>query len=299
MDWVCTDPATGLVDLGMRRTLQQWAGYCLTGDVSKEVVMFFHGSGANGKGTFIETLQSVMGSYFYMATKDLFMQGKYGPHTEEIAALAGKRMVVADEVPTDARWNESLLKAVSGGGSMTTRHLYKQVFTFPIQFKVTIVGNEKPSFQGAINEALKRRLHMAQFRMTAKPRDTTLKATLAAEGAGVLRWAINGYLDVVTGSKGLFVADSVIAATDEYFSENDMMGQWLGECVRAKGGASVASSEAFNSWEAFRGSEGGGGGFTHQKSFRSEMIRRGYRWTRTNKGSVFNDIVLVERASVF
>ena len=187
---------TGRVDVGKRKTLKQWAGYCLTGDVSKEMVMFFCGSGANGKGTFIETLQWVLGSYFHLATKDLFMESKYGTHTEELAALAGKRMVAADEVPTASKWNESLLKSVSGGGTMTLRHLYGRVFSVPIQFKVTIIGNEKPSFQGEVNEALKRRLNLVWFENVAKPRDPMLKAALRAEGPGVLRWMINGLLDL-------------------------------------------------------------------------------------------------------
>jgi putative DNA primase/helicase len=301
VDWACTDPATGKVDVGMRRMLRQWAGYNLTGDVSKEAVMFHHGGGANGKGTFIETLQAAIGSYFYMADKDLFVENKqHGPHTEEIAALAGKRMVVADEVPTSSRWNESLLKAVSGGGTMSTRHLYGRVFAFAIKFKVTIIGNEKPSFQGAINEALRRRLHLAEFRMTAKPIDDTLKKTLAAEAPGVLRWMLNGLGDML-GSPGgkLFVADSTISATDDYFNENDMFGLWLKECVTYSPGASTTASDAFQSWMTFKGREGGNAVADNPRAFKEEMVRRGYLWKKTKTANVFKDILVVAPVDVF
>lgn len=300
MDWVCTDPATGKVDGGMLRTLKQWAGYNLTGDVTQEMVAFLHGGGSNGKGTYIETLQAVLGSYFYMADKDLFMEGKFKTHTEEIAALAGKRMVAADEVPTNAKWNESLLKGVSGGGVMTTRHLYGRMFSFPIRFKVTVIGNEKPTFQGAINEALKRRLHLVEFRMTAKPRDPALKGVLAAEAPGVLRWMINGLLDMQKEPGGkLFVADSVNTATDEYFNENDLFGRWVSECVLAAPGSSATASDALKSWHDYRGMAGGGQLFNRANEFKAEMERRGYVWRSTKNANVINDITLKSAAFVF
>jgi len=300
VDWACTDPATGLVDGGMVRMLKQWSGYNLTGDVSKEAVMFLHGGGANGKGTYIETMNAVMGSYFYMADKDLFMAGQHKTHTEEIAALAGKRMVAADEVPTSSRWNESLLKGVSGGGVMTTRHLYGRMFSFPIRFKVTISGNEKPAFQGAINEALKRRLHLAEFRMTARPIDDTLKKTLAAEAPGVLRWMLNGLADMLSSPGGrLFVADSTISATDSYFNDNDLFKRWLDECTTPSPGGSAAAADAFQSWSTFKSLEGGSGVAEHQRAFKDEMTRRGYIWKKTMTTNVFKGLVLKKGVDVF
>jgi putative DNA primase/helicase len=298
IDWACTNPATGKVDKGMRTTLKQWAGYCLTGDVTQEMVAFLHGGGSNGKGTYIETLQAALGSYFYLATKDLFMEGKYGTHTEEIAVLAGKRMVAADEVPTNAKWNESLLKAVSGGGVMTTRHLYGRVFSFPIRFKVTIIGNDKPTFQGAINEALKRRLHLVEFLNTAKPRDPAVKAAVILEAPGVLRWMINGLLDLLKEPGGkLFVADSVQDATTEYFNENDLFKQWEVQCVVPTVGGSVTATEALKSWQDFRSAAGNVHMFNGTKEFRAEMERRGYVWKPTNSANVIKDITL--RSAVF
>jgi putative DNA primase/helicase len=290
IDWACTD-GMGKVDAGMVRFLKQWAGYCLTGDVSNEMVVFLHGVGANGKGTFIETLQAVMGTYFFMAPKDLFMETKHGAHTEEIAALTGVRMVAADEVPVTSRWNESLLKAVSGSGKMTARHLYGRVLTFRIRFKVTISGNNKPTFQGEINEALKRRLHMAGFLQVAKPKSNTLKAELAAEGPGILRWMLNGLLDMTGASGGkVFVADSMIAATEDYFNENDLFGQWLGERVRKVKGGSAGAQDVFNDWTSWRNAQGNHFMFGRTNTFKAEMEKRGFLSVRTLKSVAYKGI---------
>jgi putative DNA primase/helicase len=293
IDWACTDPGSGKVDRGMVRTLKQWAGYCLTGDVAQEMVMFFHGGGANGKGTFIETMQRVMGSYFYLATKDLFMETKHGPHEEEIAVLAGRRMVAADEVPVSARWNESLLKAVSGGGMMTARHLYGRVFEFPIKFKVTISGNSKPRLQGTVNEAMERRLHMAAFRMTAKPKDPAVKKAVMAEAAGVLRWALNGLADMLgSPGGGLFIADSMEAATEEYFKENDAFRQWLDERTEPSPGNDAPAGKLFEDWMAWAGAQGGTRGLDTAKQFKAEMVKRGHIWQEKRLGSIYKDLTV-------
>lgn len=300
VNWACTDPKTKKVDLGLLKSLKQWLGYCLCGDVAKEMVFFLHGEGKNGKGTVIETVQWIMGDYFHMATKDLFMETKFGTHTEETAALAGKRMVAADEVPTNARWNESLLKAVSGGGTMSSRHLFARVFTFPIKFKVTIVGNAKPSFQGEINDALKRRLHLAGFINKADPVDDTLKAVLRSEAPGVLRWMLNGLVDMLSGPGGkLFIADSMIAATEGYFNENDLLAQWLAECTEKIVGAETPSSEAFRCWQEWRNAAGNHYMVDTAMAFRPAMEKRGFIWRVTKKGKVIMDLRLKKTVGVF
>ena len=43
--------------------LRRWAGYCLSGDVSEEVLTFLYGSGGNGKGVFGGTISAIMNSY--------------------------------------------------------------------------------------------------------------------------------------------------------------------------------------------------------------------------------------------
>ena len=41
--------------------LQRMAGYVLTGDTSEQCLFIFHGSGANGKSTFVEVFREADG----------------------------------------------------------------------------------------------------------------------------------------------------------------------------------------------------------------------------------------------
>ena len=43
--------------------LQRFFGYCLTGYVTEQVLMFLYGTGNNGKGVFISTVSGIMGDY--------------------------------------------------------------------------------------------------------------------------------------------------------------------------------------------------------------------------------------------
>jgi putative DNA primase/helicase len=53
---------------GMIAFIQRAAGYCLTGLVSEETLLFLYGPGGNGKGTVIETLLWVMGRLWRYGT---------------------------------------------------------------------------------------------------------------------------------------------------------------------------------------------------------------------------------------
>ncbi|MCQ0972272.1 hypothetical protein MLD63_17820, partial [Paracoccus sp. TK19116] len=50
-------------DRDLQAYLQRMAGYCLTGSTREQVFFFFHGTGANGKTVFLQTLSAVLGTY--------------------------------------------------------------------------------------------------------------------------------------------------------------------------------------------------------------------------------------------
>jgi putative DNA primase/helicase len=176
---------------------------------------------------------------------------------------------------------------------MTARHLFGRMFTFRIRFKVTISGNNKPMFQGAINEALKRRLCMAGFVQVANPQSDTLKRELASEGAGILRWALNGLQDML-GSPGgkLFVAGSMISATEDYFNENDLFGVWLGERVEKAPGKEAGAQDLFNDWVSWRNGQGNHTLYNRSDIFKGEMEKRGHVSVREKKGMVYKGLMV-------
>ncbi len=54
-------------DTELQAFLQRFAGYCLTGITREHAMAFGYGTGANGKGTFLNTLTGIMGDYAAVA----------------------------------------------------------------------------------------------------------------------------------------------------------------------------------------------------------------------------------------
>lgn len=89
----------------MAEFLQRAAGYTLTGDTSEEYVFIAHDGGGRGKTTFLEALAAAMGDYAGSVRVEVLTDGgrSTGGHNEDIARLAGKRLVTAVEASEGER----------------------------------------------------------------------------------------------------------------------------------------------------------------------------------------------------
>jgi putative DNA primase/helicase len=72
---------------------------------------------------------------------------------------------------------------------------------------------------------------------------------LELELPAILRWALDGCMQ--WQAMGLAPPASVLAATDDYFSEQDVVGQWLEDCTHADPRAFTRASALFASWRAW------------------------------------------------
>lgn len=215
-------------DVDMQAYLQRVAGYALTGSTREHALFFFYGTGRNGKGTFLNTLEWIVGDYSRVASMDVFTEAKNERHPTELAALMGARMVTSQETDEGKRWAEARIKAMTGSDPITARFMRQDEFTYTPQFKLMISGNHRPGLRN-IDEAMKARLHLIPFTITVPPekRDPALPEKLRAEAGGILQWMIEGCQDWVKNR--LQPPDAVRQATDEYFASQDVVQQWIDE----------------------------------------------------------------------
>ncbi len=132
-------------DVGLALFLQQWFGYCLTGDVSEHALMFGHGDGGNGKGVVLNTIVGILGDYAVVAPPDTFTASHNDRHPTELAMLRGARLVAASETEQGRTWAENRIKQLTGGDPISARFMRGDFFTFKPEFKLTIIGNHPPS----------------------------------------------------------------------------------------------------------------------------------------------------------
>ena len=255
------------------RFLQQIAGYCLTGDVREHALFFIYGPGGNGKGVFLNTITKVMGDYATTAAMDTFTASHSDKHPTDLAKLRGARMVTASETEEGRAWAESRIKQITGGDRISARFMRQDFFEFDPAFKLVIVGNHKPILRN-VDDAAKRRFNIIPFTHEPEERDLQLEEKLRAEFPAILRWMIEGCLD--WQRNGLIRPKVVTDATAEYFSSQDMFGQWLEECCELHPGNDrrlETAADLFASWEAFcemHGEEAG-----NSKTLGDKLSQRG------------------------
>jgi putative DNA primase/helicase len=221
--------------------MQRLLGYCITGYTSEHIFPIFWGSGRNGKSTLIEVLGNVLGPDLSgpIQSEMILDQGRLarsGGPTSDIMALRGKRIVWGSETDEGRRLNIGKLKWLTGGDTLTGRPPYgKHQISFKAIHKLILLTNHRPHAP-ANDYALWARIHLIPFTQSfvENPEmdnehevDPNLPARLREEASGILAWLVRGTL--MWREEALNPPDVVRAATENYRSEEDYIGQFIDE----------------------------------------------------------------------
>lgn len=265
---------------GLTAYLQRVAGYCLTGSMAEQVFFFLHGTGANGKSIFIATLLDVLGDYAATAPLDTFTASNSERHPTDLAGLATARAVFVTETEHGKPWAESRIKAITGGDSIRVRFLYRDFFEIDPTFKIIVAGNSRPRLVGA-GEAMKRRLHLIPFDVTIPPdlRQKDLQEQLHRERNGIFAWMLAGC--EAWQKSGLEPPPCVRDAADEYFSDEDLVRQWIDEACVTADQARARSALLYKCWAEWADARGFDRG--SQRSLGEELRTRGFKSYRTGR----------------
>lgn len=277
-------------DAALAGYLQQVAGMCLTGDASAQLVFLFHGSGRNGKSTFISVLSAVLGDHAVASQFSSFLAARGGNGARgDIARMRGARLVSAVETEETGTLAMGILKQLSGGDTVTARFLYRDDFEFVPTFKIILAANEKPSVKSN-DLATWRRLKLVPWSVTIPEheKDEGLKAKLLAEGPGVLAWAVRGCLDWQRA--GLQEPAAVTRATGDYRADEDDFGAFVAERCENRSGAWASGGELHEAYVTFTRARGGEP--VDGKKFASRLAGMGIERKRTNTGTRWEGIAL-------
>lgn len=231
--------------------LQRAIGYSLTGHTTEQCLFFLYGSGANGKSTFLNVLQGLMGDYCMAIDPETIMfNSNSGGATPELARLMGARAVITNEIEEGKRLAENRIKQMTGGDTMIARHLYQEPFEFKPEFKIWMAGNHKPAIKGT-DHAIWRRIHLIPFTVTIpkEEQDPKLTEKLKAELPGILQWAVEGTKE--WRRHGLNPPKQVKAAVDDYRDEMDTLGHWLAEYCTFGSESKTESSSLYQSYKSW------------------------------------------------
>lgn len=265
--------------------LQRAMGYSLTGSTAEQVLLFLHGSGANGKSTFLEVFLKILGDYARKADFESFLEQKRGSGPrEDLADLHGARFVPSTEVEEGRRLAEAVVKELVGGDTLSVRRLYQARFCFTPVAKLFLAANVKPEIRSN-NLGTWRRIIFVPFTVTIpKPdrvRDLSGKL-VREEGPGILAWAVRGCLD--WQRRGLDPPESIRKATDSYREEQDLLGGFIEACCEEAEDYTCPAKALHGAYNYYCGKNGEAP--VSKKAFSSLLSQRGFKPGR-NKAERF------------
>lgn len=263
--------------------LQKAIGYSLTGSVQEKALFVLYGSGDNGKTTLLETIRAMLGEYAGLAEIDAIMhRGQDSAKERTIADLHGKRFVTASESEEGQRFNEALIKRLTGMGRLVGRRLYSNSFEFDPEFKLFLDANYKPTIRGTDN-AVWNRIRLIPFTVSIpkSEQDKELGRKLRGELPGILAWAVQGCLK--WQREGLGNPTAVEQAGEAYRSEMDVVQEFLDECCDSDAEAKTPPTDlydAFSKWCKQRKEEP----IMAANAFGSRLEEKGYKAGRNATG---------------
>ena len=277
-----------LPDKDVRDFLKRAVGYSLTGSTVETCMFILHGDGSNGKSTFIDVIEELLGDFAINTPIESLLTKKYDSGANnDIARMAGERFVSAMEADDGKKLAESLIKQVTGGDTVSARFLYQEMFQFKPQFKLFMGTNHKPVITGT-DHAIWRRIKLIPFETTITKPDKVLKDKLLKELPGILNWAIEGCLEWQI-EMDLGEPSAVQVSTNLYRLESDVLGMFL-ETIFDIGVETdfIDNKKIYYLYEAW--CEIDKETPLKSPSFTKEMKKRGYTNKKKPKGMVWEGI---------
>lgn len=278
-------------DKAVIRYIQKALGYSLTGSTREQVMFILFGKGRNGKSIFVETIAEILGDYSNnMQAKSLMVKKNDNVNTD-IARLSKARFVTSSEPNEGFRFDEGLIKQITGGDKVTARFLYAEEFEYTPKFKIWVSTNHKPIIRGT-DDGIWRRLVLIPFdvQIPEEKVDKDLKYKLLREAPAILNWMAEGaYMWM---REGLELPEKLKDAGQTYRTEMDVVEQFIQEkCKRAEGVRETGKAlyEEYKKW-ADENNE-----YKMDKNKFGKKLKEKFRSKRMTNGVNYLGVELVEK----
>ena len=239
----------------LKRNLLEFAGYAISGDrcwLHKSMIM--HGTGRNGKSTFMEVLKNLVGPDLYSS---LSLTALEDPAKRYM--LVGKHFNVGEETNVHALNKSESFKVMVAGGEVDIKRLYEQPFLYRTRAKLLFACNKLPYSQDN-SMGMVERLMIVPFKAVFKngTANVHLKEQLLEELPGIFNLLIQNYKNLYRRG-GFLYGEDMETALDEYQSENNLIIPWSKEVVEITGNEEdfVTSEEVYESFKHFCEARGG------------------------------------------
>ena len=229
--------------------VQKAIGYSFTGSVDEQCLFILNGRGRNGKSVFSNVVSDVAGNYAKQMNVQTIVAKKNqsGSANSDIARLEGARIVTSSELNEGDRFDESLVKQLTGGDKILARFLYGSEFEYKPKFKIWMATNHLPIIRGT-DDGIWRRIKIIPFNIQIPKEkvDKKLEYKLKAEYTGILNWIVQGA--IMWQQEGLKDPEAVTKVIETYRAEMDPLDAFLEECCTTGQNYSIKAREMYDAY---------------------------------------------------
>lgn len=228
MEEVLPDPA-------VRGYLQRALGYALTGAADQRAIFLLHGPSGSGKSQVIEAMAQIFSDYATALPAGALRPKQQSGPADDVHTLQNSRFAYQSELPENALLNEALIKAATGGDTLTTRELYGKWMSWKPEFVIFLATNYLPRVSST-DDAVWRRVKPIKFEQCfidgdgnpLSPDAAGIGVRIATEEPEcVLNWLLEGL--AAYRQEGLTSPKQVQEWTQGYRNEVDTVRQFLSE----------------------------------------------------------------------
>ena len=231
-------------------------GYVAIGITSEQIIIIFHGDGANGKSTYLRLKLEAFGhgpsGYGHAAqSSNLLTHKGADQHSTWRMGMFGKRAVIIQEVEEGRTLAESQLKELTGGDLITGRKMRQDEWSYVPEFTPLLGCNSLPHVRG-IDEGIWRRFVIIPCKASFKGReDKGMFEKLKAEIPGIWYRAVKEAV-LWRQAGGLTVPQAVVEATSAYRIEQDPLRDFFEKwCVMGEPGSFVSRANVWNAYAEY------------------------------------------------
>ena len=210
--------------------LRRLLSLCLTAH-PEQAIFALYGAGRNGKGSYIQVAQGILGSLAVMLRPRELADSKFADDANQrtLSTLESARLVCVQEAVA-SNLDFALVKVLSGGDTVSAAAMRENARQIRPTWKLFLTTNEQPVFPA--DAAFRGRVHLVPFRADfSQAPETTINATLRSELPGILAELIALCPSVIRD--GLRPPTAVRGSTAELFAELDVAGRFQTDCFES------------------------------------------------------------------
>lgn len=271
----------------VRDWLHRVSGNGVTGDL-EALILIFWGRGADGKSTFANVIQHVLGDYAVSSKSETWLRSRAGSSGErprpDKFRLRGARTIFTSETPFDGMLDEVAVKGFVGGDEIVERTLHRKVLPFRGQGLLIFITN---NHMRIMDSSLGMRRRMRQIPWHANiPLEKQIphldRQIIEEESEGILVWLIEGAREYY--NRGVLDTPPAInVATESYLENEDDLADFLSQVIdQSDSEAIVDRATLYSAFKEWADKAGLAVSAWSQSKLTRELTRRGLVGCRHN-----------------